>query len=195
MADPVLWERLRAKSNDDLISRAEVRIVEEGIYEIDVLNEKHQLDSNRQIILRSGQIISQEMDDHCSTALISYLLECKSIDPAGEWVSPTELASGAQFFRGPHGVPVNKITARFGNDKTRFEEVCKRLGGEPVEYADAAYSFSVFKRIPVAVLLWLEDDEFPARVSILVDRNAHLHFQLDALLGVFMIIEEALLRS
>ena len=195
MADPILWERLRNINEGELFKRIGVVASKKGVYELGVLNRTYQVDVNRQKILQSGNEISREMDEHCSTAFIMYLLEAKDVTPTGEWVSPLDLPFGAQFFRGPHAVPVNRIISRFGNAQQDFDNVCQNLGGKAIEFADTAYGFNVFKQLPMAALLWVEDDEFPARVSLLVDRTAHLHFQLDALLGALMILEDALLNS
>lgn len=195
MADPILWERLSNLDGEEVRKRIGVVAVEKGIYDLDVLNRTYQIDANRQKILQSGSEISREMDEHCSTAFIMYLLEGKDIKPTGEWVSPLDLPFGAQFFRGPHAVPVNRIIGRFGTAQHDFDNVCQNLSGKPIEFADSAYAFDVFKHLPMAALLWVADDEFPARVSLLVDRTAHLHFQLDALLGALMILEDALLNS
>jgi hypothetical protein len=37
--------------------------------------------------------------------------------------------------------------------------------------ADAAFAFSITPRIPVAVLLWEGDTEFPAEAKLLFDRT------------------------
>jgi hypothetical protein len=37
--------------------------------------------------------------------------------------------------------------------------------------ADAAYSFRITTRIPVAVLYWIGDEDFPAESKILYDRT------------------------
>ena len=36
---------------------------------------------------------------------------------------------------------------------------------------DAAYSFRILPRLPVAVLLWKGDEEFPPEGNILFDKN------------------------
>ena len=45
------------------------------------------------------------------------------------------------------------------------------LGGQPLPMADAAYSFQVTPRTPVAVLYWQGDDDFPPEAKILFDRS------------------------
>jgi hypothetical protein len=45
--------------------------------------------------------------------------------------------------------------------------------------ADGAYSFSITHRIPIAVLFWDGDDDFPAEAKILFDRTITAHLTLD----------------
>ena len=195
MSDPVLWERLSAFDEEELAERVGIRLLAKKVYGLDVLNAEYHIDVEQRTVVQSVKGESDKGDDLGSTAILNYLMECKSVVPAGEWIGPRELPHGAQFFRGPHSLPVHRIAARFGNAEQDFRAACLKVGGNPIEFADVAYAFDVFKRIPVAVLLWLKDDEFPARVSFLVDRTAHVHLRLDALLGVFTILEDFLLKA
>ena len=45
--------------------------------------------------------------------------------------------------------------------------------------ADAAYRFKITPRIPVAVLHWTGDDDFPAESKILYDRTITEHLASD----------------
>ena len=92
-------------------------------------------------------------------------------------------------------MPVKKLEDSFGHDKESFSSAAHECGGEAVEGGDAAFQFLVFPRIPVRVILWLADEEFPARVSYLFDRTANVHLQLDALITVAKVIESELQRA
>ena len=110
-------------------------------------------------------------------------------------VSPRSFSGGIEFFTGPHTIPGDRLLNQFGNDLECFKAVCENLGAMPIVYADAAYSFLFFPRLPVAILLWTADDEFPARASMLVDWTADQHLALDGLLGVMSVMEERLTRE
>jgi hypothetical protein len=45
--------------------------------------------------------------------------------------------------------------------------------------ADAAYCFNIVPHIPVAVLYWAGDEDFPAESKILYDSTIGEHFALD----------------
>lgn len=103
--------------------------------------------------------------------IIYYLLHVKDIGVSGDWISEKEVPGGAAFFRGPHTIPTHLIVERHGDHPEEFEKRCRQLGGTPLEMADAAFAFSITPRIPVAVLLWEGDTEFPPEAKLLFDKT------------------------
>jgi len=190
-----LWDTLLAQEPADVARRALVRLNDGGSYEIDVLDETYRIDPHARNISRIQSSASGEPNLSICLSSVVYLASAQDVPLTGEWVSPRELPGGLQFFSGPHDLPVGGLIDRFGTDREAFESAAQRLGGRPEQYADAAYSFRVLPRLPVAVLLWVEDDEFPARVSLLVDRTAHRHLPLDALLAALGLVQNALITA
>ena len=115
--------------------------------------------------------------------VLYYLLQSKAAEPSGNWVSEKDIPGGEGFFRGPHLVPVHMIVDRVDNDLETFKLICQALGGRPLDMADAAFAFSVTENIPVAVLFWQGDDDFPAEAKLLFDRTIGLQLPLDILWG------------
>jgi hypothetical protein len=64
-----------------------------------------------------------------------------------------------------------------------------------VDGGDRAYEFPFFPRLPVRLLLWLADAEFPARVVFLFDRTADQHLQLDGLWALGKALVNVLLNK
>lgn len=102
---------------------------------------------------------------------VHYLLKAKEIEPANQWISEKDIPGGSTFFRGPHEIPTNLITVQFDSDIDGFNKKCEQLMGSPLRLADAAFAFKITPRIPVAVLYWAGDDEFPAESKILYDKT------------------------
>ncbi|SHI11973.1 DUF3786 domain-containing protein [Desulfofustis glycolicus] len=113
--------------------------------------------------------------------MIHYLLRAQAIEPTQAWVSEKDLPGGATFFRGPHEIPTSLITGRFNDDVDSFKNRCKHLMGTPLDLADAAFSFTIAPRVPVAILYWAGDDDFPAESKILYDRSIAEPFALDVI--------------
>ena len=108
-----------------------------------------------------------------------YLLRGKDSALRGEWVSEKDLPGGPTFFRGPHLIPTELITKRFGNDLEEFNIRCGQLGGSQIAMADAAFRLAITADIPAAVLYWIGDEDFPAEAKILYDRSITDHLSLD----------------
>ena len=60
----------------------------------------------------------------------------------------------------------------FQSRQEPFRKACEALGGVPLPTGDIAYSIEVFDGLPLAMQLWLGDEEFPARLRYLWDENA-----------------------
>ncbi|MFC2164408.1 DUF3786 domain-containing protein [Acidobacteriota bacterium] len=127
-------------------------------------------------------------------AAVNYLIGAKDIPLDGRWVSEKEFPSGPLFFRGPHEMPAGKIVEMYGQNIEGFISVCQRLEGKKVEGGDAAFELLVFPRFPMRLILWLADEEFPARVSYLFDRTANVHLRLDGIWAAGNLVESLLTR-
>jgi len=123
----------------------------------------------------------QSLHEYFYLFIIHYLLTSKEIEITNEWISEKDIPGGTTFFRGPHQIPTNLISLRFNNNVNEFKERCEQLHGIPLNMADAAYRFKITPRIPVAVLYWKGDDDFPAESKILYDRTIAEHLASDVI--------------
>ena len=116
--------------------------------------------------------------------IIYYLLKAKDIKVSGEWISDKDIPGGSTFFRGPHDIPTNHICSRFNNDIEAFKKRCKQLQGTAVDMGDAAFTFRIAPRIPVTVLYWMGDEDFPPESKILYDKSITEHLSLDIIFAL-----------
>ena len=126
--------------------------------------------------------------EYLSLLLVHYLIHSQPDRPTESWVSEKDIPGGAAFFRGPHAFPVERITRRFDNDLAAFESACRELGGRPLELADKAFAFEVLPRVPVAVLYWLGDEDFPCEAKLLFDRSIDRHLPLDIIYALAVLV-------
>ena len=115
----------------------------------------------------------------------------------GPPLSPLVLTGAPMFFqkRGPHALPSAPLEARFGRDLPGFFQVGALLGAEKLNSGDAALAFQVFPKLPVEVILWEADEEFPAQVSFTVPSHLERFWQLDAVLGLMGLVVKEMLRA
>ncbi len=115
-----------------------------------------------------------------------YLTSAMDVPLTERLVKPVSFKGGNIFFRGTHVLPLDKLALKYGNDKAGFLKRGADLGGRQMNYGDASVKLFPFPRLPVVIILWEEDDEFPPRADILFDSTCEFHLALDILWSTSM---------
>ena len=126
---------------------------------------------------------------------VHYLLRARETPIARTYVTEKQLIDGEFFFKGPHAVPSWRVERKLGDDATAFLEKGKRIGGIPIDFGDVGLEFLVLPRIQIAYVLWVADEEFPARAQILFDASADKHFALDVVWAMCNLVTDRLLKA
>lgn len=116
--------------------------------------------------------------DFFRLALLWYLTSAKDIPASGRLIRPLDVRGGQRFFSGTHLLPLDRIEERFGKDKAGFAERGLRFGAEIARMGDAAVRLSPLPRVPVTIILWLEDEEYPARATLFFDSTVDFQLSL-----------------
>ena len=194
--NPELWNRLSTLEPLEVCHRSLAHYDEtKHAFKLKILNKDCTISLKDRTIKLVEDSSFLFIEYHLQVAAINYLTTAKDIPLDGRWVSEKEFPNGPIFFRGPHAMPNHKLEKAFGQDAQAFALAYKTYGGKKIEAGDAACELLVFPRIPARLILWLADEEFPARISFLFDRTANIHLQLDSLYAVGKVIESELLRS
>jgi len=138
----------------------------------------------------AGEVVRRQDDTEkaahpsVSIVLMHYLTRADGALPADHWVAFRELPDALFYAQAFAGHAEGELAARFGEDLSGFRAASASLGGAPLDLADAAYRFEALPRLPLAVLLWGGDDEFPAQARILFDANAGRQLPTEDLSGI-----------
>jgi hypothetical protein len=125
-----------------------------------------------------ASLFLERYKDFFRLALLWYLTTAKDIPATERLIRPIDARGGQRFFTGTHVLPLDRVENRFGNGKMDFIERGLRFGAEIVKYGDAAVRLYPLPRIPVTIILWLEDEEFPARANIFFDSTVDFQISL-----------------
>ncbi len=117
---------------------------------------------------------------------LCYLNNAKAIPLTEQLVKPDNLRGGQLFFRGSHVLPLDKIAEKYGDDIKGFLTKGKDLAGEQLEYGDASLRLFPFPNLPVVIILWGADDEFPSRADLLFDSISELQLPIDNIWAIAM---------
>jgi hypothetical protein len=105
--------------------------------------------------------------------VLHYLVTASGAPVAERWASFSEIPGGAFYnpvFLMRCKSPLIKF---FGEAPEALFSVAKEIGGEPLNLGDVGVKIQAFPFVPLALVLWRGDAEFPAEGSILFDASVN----------------------
>ena len=133
-----------------------------------------------------SEVLLQKLGYFFRLSILWYLAHAKDIACTGRPVTLENVRGGEIFTKGSHVLPLDTVARNYGKNKEGFVDKGKNLGGEIMNYGDAAFQLFPLPRVPVILTLWLEDEEFPARVDLLFDSTCGLQLPTDILWSIAM---------
>ncbi len=186
------WEDLAGKDLDLLCAVARAEALLPGVIGLPFLHRTLVVDIPGRSVACADETLWRQADRSLVELLaLVYLLRVQPAGLAGEMIGVAQLRD-AQFFQGPHLLDTGRLVRRYGGDAAAFGAAARRLGGRPLDMADAAFELRPFPRIPLYYLLWQGDEEFAPRLSILFDRSIEKHFAADAIWGTVNLVSRLL---
>ncbi len=144
---------------------------------------------------RRGKVWAPAEDPLLEIVLRQYLCRVRESLPAGgPLVGVRDLREG-HFFRGPHALDFGSLLDRYGRDPAGFAAAAEKLDARPVEMADCAFRFLPLPRVPITLLLWTADEEFPTRMTALFAPTIEEVLPADAIWALVVRTVRALLEA
>jgi hypothetical protein len=194
--DPNLWGELASKEVNEVCVRASVRYDEaQDCYLIPFLHQTYRCYPERRLIEGLHQDGPQELSFQFYLVLLTYLLRVQPIGLTGRMVTGGEIKGGGFFFKGPHALFTGPLERRFGGDARTFLQAGLRLGGGETDFGDVSFRLWPLPKIPLGYILWLADEEFPARLVVTFDSSVGEHLPLDVIWALVNLVGGALLRQ
>jgi hypothetical protein len=195
MANETLWQQLLEFDGPQTARRANCQYTDNPkSYLITLLNSEYTVSlSDKQVLSAKDRSPAGFIEELC---ILAYLINSRDLPLAGKLTPPQALPGGEFFFRGPHKLNTDKLEKTFGQNPERLYDVMGRFAAKRYKFGDAAIELYILPRIPLTIVIWRGDDEFPARASVLFDQTAASQMLLDALwaaanLAIKKVIEAA----
>lgn len=187
---PTLWERLSQLDPADVCRRSRAQFDKAtSSYLLDFLQERYRISPDSCAIEPvSGHLSKEDLSIDLKVILITYLLNAQEMPLADKLVAGSSLTGGKNFFQGSHQFPLDPLLERYGRDIEGFLDRGISLGAVQERYGDVGLRFAALPRVPVIMVLWQADEEFPARFSCLFDASIEQHLPLDAIYGLVTVI-------
>ncbi len=104
--------------------------------------------------------------------ILHYLVNADGSQPSGEWITFREVPSGEFYWSAFVKRAKDPLVGFFGQRPELLLELAPMVGGKPGgESGDASVIVSAFPRVPIMLVLWAGDQEFPPDGNLLFDRS------------------------
>lgn len=163
-------EALADESVEALIERSGYRRTDDGSIQVPFLDRTYLLNSEG-FEFSDKFAPEKEVPIQEQILVLHYLMASDPQGPSGQWVSYREIP-GASFYNSAFIKraidPMKKV---FGQDPDALNRAAGRLNGRAIEPGDVGFEFDVFPRVPLQIILYVGDEEFPAEANILFDQT------------------------
>ena len=101
--------------------------------------------------------------------ILHYLTQARGTPPSNKAITFKELPEGSNYFPTYRKRAIKPLVDNFGSEPERLLVVAEKMGGRKAAYGDVAVTISAFPRVPITLVLWRGDEEFPPEGNILFD--------------------------
>ncbi len=101
--------------------------------------------------------------------ILHYMSATKIPEATGHWISYREIPGAAFYFGAFIKRAIEPLKKVFGQNLSDFSRAAEKLDTREIDSGDAAFEIKVLPAVPLQLILWKADDEFPAEANILFD--------------------------
>jgi hypothetical protein len=137
------------------------------IITVEFLNQKYQVTFPEVEVSLAASDTEVPISD--KILILHYLTLASGTPLSNKLIAFQELPEGASYLRTFSKRSIEPLVKYFGGEPGWLIELGRRLGGQKLDYGDAAVKINGFRKVPVTLVLWRGDEEFPPRGNILFD--------------------------
>ena len=134
---------------------------------IEYLNQLYRITMpNVEVLLANSK---EEVPIRDRVLILHYLLSAKGTPITNKLIAFKELPGGGNYSRTFSKRAIEPLVEHFGEQPHVLIDIAGKLGAHTVAYGDVAVTVNAFNRVPITIVLWQGDEEFPAQGDILFD--------------------------
>ncbi len=112
--------------------------------------------------------------------IIYYFYTADGASLTNKWISFSELPDGRFYNQAYQGYTGKLLTHHFQDNLDQLIRAVQINHGEEVAFADRAFRFQVLPRLPLLLVYWQGDEDFPPDYQILFDSSVIHYLPTDA---------------
>ncbi len=122
---------------------------------------------------------SKPCDAELQTLFLYYLERATGALPQERWVTFRELLDGGFYYRAFESYTGHPLVQAVGDELDSLCRAADAIGGKPIAVGDAGFRFMGLPHIPLALIYWRGDEDFPPQAQVLFDPVASEYLPID----------------
>lgn len=165
------WGRLAEKDPATIASNGLLEYnAAAGLISIPFLADRYKVNLRAKKVMFENEA---EVYPFLSVLLLHYLMGVDDRPLTGEWISFREFEGGDAYIGSFTNRTLLPLKNAFGHRPELLAKAAAPLGADQLDFGDVGLRIPVFPKLPLAVVLWRGDAEFPPDVNVLFDRTAN----------------------
>ncbi len=153
-----------------IVERSGFESPSENTFQIPFLDRIY-LVSYPQFEFNDQSVSEKEIPIQEQVLILHYMMAPAMPSPTNHWIAYREIPGAAFYFGAFVKRAVDPLKKVFGENLAGFTRTAQKLHPQEIENGDAGFEFRVLPAVPLQLILWAADDEFPAEANILFDKN------------------------
>ena len=103
--------------------------------------------------------------------ILHYLISAKGTPITNKVIAYKQLPEGSNYFPTFYKRAIKPLVDHFGQQPHLLIAAAGKLGGYKADYGDVGVTINAFSRVPITLILWQGNEEFPPEGSVVFDAN------------------------
>jgi hypothetical protein len=103
--------------------------------------------------------------------ILHYMMAREIPSPTRQWISYREIPGAGFYFGAFVKRAVEPLKKVFGSNIDLFSRSARKLNAAEIDNGDAGFEIRILPAVPLQLIIWSGDDEFPPEANILFDKN------------------------
>jgi len=164
-------EKLASEPLKEIARRSGFEAVDGKALRIPFLDRSYRVDYP-EFAFSDQQETEREVPLQEQVLILHYLEAAGPVHPSGRWIAYREIPGAAFYFGAFVKRAISPLKNVFGEQVAELTRPAEMLGAAKIEEGDAGFEFDLFPHLPLRLIVWSGDEDFPPEASILFDESA-----------------------
>ncbi len=156
---------------DSIVKRSGFKTVSNDLFEVPFLNRVYHV-TYPGFEFEDKEEQEKEVPVQEQVLILHYMMAKSPPVASGKWIAYREIPGASFYFSAFVKRAIDPLKNVFGSNTAGLIKAAEKLDGKAVDTGDAGLEFNVLPKVPMQLIVYEGDEEFPAEANILFDETA-----------------------